>query len=224
MFPTVDDLLERALAAGADAAEVYAERGGSRRIKVYEQAVEQLTAAHKKGVGLRVVKDGAPGYAYSSEIDDAALDELVTARSRPRRRHRSRRARRPASAGRRVSRPVGLRRAADAVGRRREDRARDRRRARGARRRRAREARRGHRLRRRRHRGLPRELDRRARQLPREPLLHLRLRARRARRPGRDGPLVLGRARARRPRPAGVRVGGGRARLPSARRDASAPR
>jgi PmbA protein len=77
MFEMVDELLGRALAAGADGAEVYAERGTSRRIKVYQHEVEQLSAAQKKGVGLRVVKDGAPGYAYSSETDAAALEELV---------------------------------------------------------------------------------------------------------------------------------------------------
>lgn len=77
MLDRVEDLLERALSRGADAAEAYAERGESRRIKVYEQAVEQLTAARRKGIGLRVVVDGGVGYAYSSDLSPQTLDEVV---------------------------------------------------------------------------------------------------------------------------------------------------
>jgi PmbA protein len=77
MLDRVDDLLSRAMARGADAAEAYAESGESRRIKVYEQAVEQLTAARRKGIGLRVVVDGGVGYAYSSDVGAEALDEVV---------------------------------------------------------------------------------------------------------------------------------------------------
>ena len=77
MLDKVEALLERALARGADAAEAYAESGESRRIKVYEQAVEQLTAARRKGIGLRVVVDGGVGYAYSSDVGSDALDEVV---------------------------------------------------------------------------------------------------------------------------------------------------
>jgi len=77
MFETTDAVVARALARGAEGAEAYAERGVSRRIKVYEQAVEQLTAARRKGVGLRLLKDGAVGYAYTSDVAEGALDELV---------------------------------------------------------------------------------------------------------------------------------------------------
>jgi len=74
---TVGRLLE--LAGGADvaAAEVYGERSLSRRIKVYQGGVEQLTEARRTGVGLRVVRNGSVGYAYSSDTGQTALTQLV---------------------------------------------------------------------------------------------------------------------------------------------------
>jgi PmbA protein len=77
MFDVIDGVLERAAAAGAADVEVYAERGVSRRIKVYQQAVEQLTAAQRRGLGVRVWRDGAVGYAYSSDLSPRALDDVV---------------------------------------------------------------------------------------------------------------------------------------------------
>ena len=77
MFDLVDGVLERATAIGMTDVEVYAERGASRRIKVYRQAVEQFTAAQRRGVGVRVWRDGAVGYAFTSDLGDGALDALV---------------------------------------------------------------------------------------------------------------------------------------------------
>ena len=45
MFDLIDGIMERAASLGARDVEVYGEHGASRRIKVYQQAVEQLTAA-----------------------------------------------------------------------------------------------------------------------------------------------------------------------------------
>ncbi len=77
MFDTVDRLLELARARGAAEAEVYAEQATSRRVKIFRGAVEELTAARRKGVGLRVFQDGKVGYAYSSDLSPAALDDVV---------------------------------------------------------------------------------------------------------------------------------------------------
>ena len=77
MFDIVDSVLERALALGVREVEVYAERSTSRRIKVFGQEVEQLTAAQRRGVGVRVFADGAVGHAYGSDLSDAGLDEIV---------------------------------------------------------------------------------------------------------------------------------------------------
>jgi PmbA protein len=77
MFDIVDSVLERALALGVREVEVYAELSTSRRIKVFGQEVEQLTAAQRRGLGVRVFADGAVGHAYGSDLSDAGLDEIV---------------------------------------------------------------------------------------------------------------------------------------------------
>jgi PmbA protein len=77
MFTFVDAVLERAAARGARGVEVYAESAASRRVKVYRREVEQLTAAQRRGLGVRVFRDGAVGYAYTSDLADAGLDDVV---------------------------------------------------------------------------------------------------------------------------------------------------
>jgi PmbA protein len=77
MIEAVDRLLELALARGAKAAEVYAEQSVTRRVKVFRGAVEELTSARRKGVGLRVFQDGSVGYAYTSDLSDESLREIV---------------------------------------------------------------------------------------------------------------------------------------------------
>jgi len=77
MFDVLDAILERATAAGARDVEAYAESSTSHRIKVYRQEVEQLTAAQRRGVGVRVFRDGAVGHAYTSDLSDDALDAVV---------------------------------------------------------------------------------------------------------------------------------------------------
>jgi PmbA protein len=77
MFDIIDSVLERALAKGAPAVEVFAERSTSRRIKVFRQEVEQLTAAQRRGLGVRVFAGGAVGHAYTSDVSDGALDAVV---------------------------------------------------------------------------------------------------------------------------------------------------
>ncbi len=77
MFAVVDRILELAAARGAHDVEAYAERGVSRRIKVYQGEVEQLVAAQRRGVGVRVFKDGAVGFASTSDLESDALDAVV---------------------------------------------------------------------------------------------------------------------------------------------------
>jgi PmbA protein len=77
MFDVIDAVLERAAARGATDVEAYGERSTSHRIKVYRQEVEQLTAAQRRGVGVRVFSAGAVGHAYTSDLSDGALDDVV---------------------------------------------------------------------------------------------------------------------------------------------------
>jgi PmbA protein len=77
MFDVVDKVLGLAAARGARDVEAYAERGVSRRIKVYQGEVEQLVAAQRRGVGVRVFHDGAVGYASTSDVTDDGLAHVV---------------------------------------------------------------------------------------------------------------------------------------------------
>jgi PmbA protein len=74
---TVERLLEMASGRNVTGAEVYGERSLSRRIKVYQGGVEHLTEARRTGVGLRVMRNGSVGYAYSSDTGARALAQLV---------------------------------------------------------------------------------------------------------------------------------------------------
>jgi PmbA protein len=77
MFDVIEAVLERAAARGAADVEAYGEQSTSHRIKVYRQEVEQLTAAQRRGVGVRVFNAGAVGHAYTSDLSDGALDDVV---------------------------------------------------------------------------------------------------------------------------------------------------
>jgi PmbA protein len=77
MFAVVDQVLELAAARGARDVEAYAERGVSRRLKVYQGEVEQLVAAQRRGVGVRVFHEGAVGYASTSDLSPAGIDQVV---------------------------------------------------------------------------------------------------------------------------------------------------
>ena len=69
--------VEAALAAGASDAEAYAEERTEREIRVYDGAVESLTDATSRGIGLRALLDGRSGYAYGTELGEDALRELA---------------------------------------------------------------------------------------------------------------------------------------------------
>jgi PmbA protein len=73
--------VEAALAAGADAAEAWAEQSFAREIRVYEGRVESLSDAGGRGVGLRVFTGDRPGYAYGTDLTDGGLGALAAAAS-----------------------------------------------------------------------------------------------------------------------------------------------
>jgi len=61
--------------------EVYVARGRETSIRVFEGAIEQLTAAESAGVGVRVISAGRQGFSYVGELDEfAALEALREAR------------------------------------------------------------------------------------------------------------------------------------------------
>lgn len=76
----IKTLLEQALSAGCDAAEVYAVEAEAFSVNILEGEVDSYTAALEQGLGLRVQAGGKNGYAYTESWDNpgaliaAALD------------------------------------------------------------------------------------------------------------------------------------------------------
>ena len=71
--------VEAALDAGATQAEGYAEQDRSRQIRVYQGAVESLSDAGGRGVGVRAFLDGRAGHAYGTDLSDAGVRGLAAA-------------------------------------------------------------------------------------------------------------------------------------------------
>ena len=69
--------VEAALAAGATDAEAWAEESQGLELRVYREAVESLTDAGGRGIGLRAFVDGRAGYAYGTDLSEAGLRELA---------------------------------------------------------------------------------------------------------------------------------------------------
>ncbi len=68
----------RAATNGAEA-EVYIQTGQETEILVDRGAVEKLSSAGSKGLGLRVLRDGQMGYAYTSNFGDDAVAQTIDA-------------------------------------------------------------------------------------------------------------------------------------------------
>ena len=69
--------VEAALAEGAGDAEAYAQHQRRRELRVHGGAVENLTAASERGVGVRAWIGARVGYAFGTELDEAGLRELA---------------------------------------------------------------------------------------------------------------------------------------------------
>jgi PmbA protein len=80
---TLEDTARRAVEAavdsGASEAEAWAERGTSRRIRVYDGEVESLSDAGGRGVGVRAFVDGRSGYAYGTDLSEGGVRETAEA-------------------------------------------------------------------------------------------------------------------------------------------------
>ena len=69
--------LAAAEAAGATDAEAWAEERQGLEVRVYREAVESLTDAGGRGLGLRVFVDGRSGYAYGTDLSEDGLRALA---------------------------------------------------------------------------------------------------------------------------------------------------
>jgi PmbA protein len=71
--------VEAAERAGASEAEAWVEDSTSRQIRVYDGAVESLSDAGARGVGVRAFVGGRSGYAYGTDLSDAGVEALAGA-------------------------------------------------------------------------------------------------------------------------------------------------
>ncbi len=70
--------VEGTLAAGAGDAEAYASEDAGREVRVHGGEVESLTAATKRGIGIRAWIGRRAGYAYGTDLSEAGIAELAS--------------------------------------------------------------------------------------------------------------------------------------------------
>jgi PmbA protein len=75
----LDAIVERlaAEAAGGEGVEAYAELTTETSVTAFQGEVERLASASSSGVGVRVVKEGRLGYAYTADLSDDGLRECL---------------------------------------------------------------------------------------------------------------------------------------------------
>jgi len=71
------DLVDFAVAQGADEAEVAIGQGEEFNVDIRHQEIENLTQAQTRGVSLRLIKDKKTASASSSDLDRKTLEELI---------------------------------------------------------------------------------------------------------------------------------------------------
>ncbi|HEX3031791.1 MAG TPA: TldD/PmbA family protein [Bacillota bacterium] len=70
-------IVEKARKMGADVAEAYLLHARELSIEVSEGQVETLKLAEDQGVGIRVFRDSRMGFAYSSSLEERALEKVI---------------------------------------------------------------------------------------------------------------------------------------------------
>jgi len=73
-----EKVLKNAASRGVSSAEVFLSRSRDLSIEVSEQEVETMKLADEQGLCIRIFEDKQLGFAYSSDLTDSALDQLVT--------------------------------------------------------------------------------------------------------------------------------------------------
>lgn len=73
----VERLLALAMERGADFAEVYIEKGTTTSVSLDERKIQSAQVGGVEGVGIRAISGARIGYAYSDDLDGAALDRTA---------------------------------------------------------------------------------------------------------------------------------------------------
>lgn len=73
------ELLDRVVdhAEGDESVEAYGIDETETTVQAYEGAVESLSSARTRGVGVRIISEGRVGYAYTADLGDRSLAEVV---------------------------------------------------------------------------------------------------------------------------------------------------
>ena len=64
-------------AAPGEQVEAYASRDSETSVRIYEGEIEQLISAQSEGIGVRVIRDGRVGFAYTGVLDAASIDDVL---------------------------------------------------------------------------------------------------------------------------------------------------
>ena len=73
------DIVERLAghAAGGEGVEAYAQQSTRTEVNAFDGDVERLTSASSSGLGVRVVRDGRLGYAYTADLSEEGLRQCL---------------------------------------------------------------------------------------------------------------------------------------------------
>jgi PmbA protein len=71
------EILERILKKDVDQAEVYLSSSKTLKIDVLNQKIESIDEIQETGYGIRIIKNKKLGFAYSSDIDESAIEETI---------------------------------------------------------------------------------------------------------------------------------------------------
>ncbi len=69
--------VEATVAAGASDAEAYLSEDAGREVRAHAGGVESLTAATKRGIGIRAWIGRRVGYAYDTDLSEAGIAALA---------------------------------------------------------------------------------------------------------------------------------------------------
>lgn len=69
--------LELAKNKGAQQCDVIGHRSQSESVEIYEGKVKSLEVSGEQGLGIRFLRDGKPGYAYSEKLEKDALETMI---------------------------------------------------------------------------------------------------------------------------------------------------
>jgi TldD protein len=77
--PVLERTLSRALRAGGDLAEVFAEDRRTSTARFDDGRVEELVSGRARGAGIRVVRGDTTGYAHTADLSEGGLAEAADA-------------------------------------------------------------------------------------------------------------------------------------------------